>query len=286
MGSLDNAQQGGWRLKSGPARALRQSIRQNRRAAPLRFLASVCEKYLRAYYNEGFYEFESNGESFALRQFARWSGDRPVIVWDVGANAGEWAELAKDAVPSAMVHSFEILPPIADAYAERLKGVSWSQLHRLGLSDEPGEVQVTWNQDCDSTSSIAIRTIGVPGGHYEQMVCPVSTADSMIEAGLPPPHLLKIDTEGHDAAVLRGARRLLSSTDAPAMIQFEYGETWIPGRETLEGTQRLLEDAGYLVGRCYPEHVDFKRYTYADDHFRMGNMIAARPPELIALLAG
>lgn len=286
MDNLESADHSGWRLESGPARALRQSIRQNRRAAPLRFLASICEKYLRAFYNEGFYEFDSNGESFALRQFGSWLADRPVTVWDVGANAGEWAELAKDALPQALVHSFEILPPIAEAYAERLKGAEWAHLHRTGLSDEPGEVHVTWNRDCDSTSSIAIRTTGVPGGRYEEVICPVSTADLLINAGLPAPQLLKIDTEGHDAAVLRGARGLLFGDAAPAMIQFEYGETWIPGRETLEATQRLLEDAGYRVGRSYPDHVDFKRYTYADDHFRMGNMIAAKPPKLIALLAG
>ena len=251
----------------------------------MRLLASASEKFLRAYYNENFWEFGANGEHFALQTFASWCQECPVV-WDVGANKGQWAAQTRQLLPGAIVHSFEILPPIADAWEARLGDVEGVHLHRLGLSERPGTTEVTWNRACDVASSINIRRHGGPGGNFASMTCAISTADLMLEdEGLPAPALLKIDTEGHDAAVLRGARRLLASARAPAMIQFEYGDTWLPAGETLERVQEQLEQCGYRVGRLYPDHVAFKRYEYSDDRFRMGNMIAARPPELIAALA-
>jgi FkbM family methyltransferase len=264
---------------------LRQIIRERRRDAPVRLLARASEKFLRAYYNEDFYRFDDNGEAFALSTFARWCDGRPVI-WDVGANSGQWAAHTHQLIPGSTIHSFEILPPIAEAWQARLGKTAGVTLHPLGLSDKAGTTEVTWNRDCDVASSITIRRHGGPGGDFMSMVCTVSTVDAMIADGLPPPALLKIDTEGHDAAVLRGARGLLESARAPAMIQFEYGSTWLPAGETLEQVQEMLEGYGYRVGRLYPTQVGFKRYEYHDDQFRMGNMIAARPPELVAALAG
>ena len=206
-------------------RHMRQYIRDKRRAKHVDLMARASEKFLRAYYNENFWEFSNNGERFALTSFARWSDAGPVV-WDVGANKGQWAAQTRQLLPSAIIHSFEILPPIADAWEERLGGTKGIHLHRVGLSDKAGTVDVTWNRDCDVASAIDIRRHGGPGGNFASMSCPVSTIDRMMtEERLPAPVLLKIDTEGHDAAVLRGASGLLSSDQAPAMIQFEYGET-------------------------------------------------------------
>lgn len=267
---------------------IRQFIRERRRAQPLRLVAQASEKFLRAYYNEDYYKFDLNGEGFALATFAAWfkarCDARPVI-WDVGANSGQWAAHTHQMIAGSTIHSFEILPPIADAFEARLVATEGVQLHRMGLSDEARTIEVTWNRDCDVASSINIRRHGGPGGDFQSMTCTVSAIDTKIAEGLPAPALLKIDTEGHDAAVLRGASQLLASDQAPAMIQFEYGNTWLPARETLERVQEYLEACGYTVGRLYPNHVGFKRYEYNDDHFRMGNMVAAKPPALVAALA-
>ncbi len=271
-------------MSSQTAARFRQYIRNHHRSASMRFLANIAQKFLRAYFNEGFYEFDVNGERFLIETFSSWWGPRPSIVWDVGANDGQWATVAHHALPAASIHSFEIVPPIADKFEAELSDADWSFLHRLGLSDSEGDTTVTWNRNCDTTSAINIRETGVPGGDHVSIICTVSTIDAQIGRGLPAPDLLKIDTEGHEQAVLEGGVTLLSSDDAPALIQFEYGETWLPSRANLASTQRLLESCGYAVGRLYPDHVEFKPYAYRDDHFRMGNMVAARSPELIRAL--
>jgi FkbM family methyltransferase len=267
---------------------LRQFIRGHRRSSVLKALASASEKYLRAFHNEGFYVFDSNGERFAATTLARWAGNKPLLIWDVGAHLGGWSEVAHEIFPKASITSFEILPPIAEKLAARRSAETWFKLEQIGFSDRVGEVEVTWNTKHDTTNSIEPRL----GNEFFQdadlvrIPCRVSTIDTYLAEGAPPPDFLKIDVEGHELPVLKGARGLFSGSHAPVMIQFEYGDTWLPGSHTLQSAQAYLEAFGYTVGRLYPDHVAFKNYSYPDDNFRMGNMIAVRDDSLKALLAG
>ncbi|MEM6827522.1 MAG: FkbM family methyltransferase [Pseudomonadota bacterium] len=252
----------------------------------MRLLADISTKYLRAYYNERFQDFDANGEAFALNVFADFVGRQPITVWDVGANTGGWASVAASVLQEATIHSFEIVPAIADAFEAELGGRPRHFLHRFGLSETPGTVDVTHNLKSHTTSSIAYRDTEEFGTKMTIVECEVQTIDLAIESGISAPTLLKIDTEGHDFAVLRGANTLLAGPDAPLMIQFEYGETWLPPCETLEKCHKYLVDHGYALGRLYPNHVEFKDYSYEDDHYRMGNMIATRNEEFIRRLGG
>jgi Methyltransferase FkbM domain len=120
----------------------------------------------------------------------------------------------------------------------------------------------------------------------------VETGDEITKRlALPRIDLLKIDVEGHEIEVLSGfATVLASAVLQPQVIQFEYGVTWLPGRHNLLEAYRILEPFGYAIGRLYPDGVDFKPYTFADDHFRMGNYIAVRAKtplaEKLALFGG
>lgn len=257
---------------------IRSTIRNHRRSSAARSVARWAERYLNAWHNTGFYDFDKNGEAFALRTISKHFGDQIQHVWDVGAHGGDYAVAVHQMLPASMVTSFEILPPIAERLHARNFDPAWFRLETLGLSDAPGEVEVTWNRLHDTTNAIQPRKEAVwfAHGETEQVKCRVTTVDLLIESGLPPPDFLKIDVEGHEAAVLDGAKRLLDSAAAPLIIQFEYGDTWIPASRTLHDVQTKLEGAGYAVGRLYPDHVEFKKYAFADERFRMGNMIAVR----------
>jgi len=266
---------------------LRQTIRSSRRAAVSRGVAAASEKFLRAWYNEGYYAFDKNGERFAVSCFAKWSRLDSPVIWDVGAHLGHWADVVHEIMPRARITSFEILKPIADRVLERHRGADWFTLENIGLSDQEGQVEVTWNPRHDTTNSITPRLESkfFRAGELVQVPCRVTTLDAYAARTATTPDFLKIDVEGHEGAVLAGGAHLLSGERAPAMIQFEYGDTWIPGGHTLYKVQRQLEALGYSVGRLYPDHVAFKAYDYADEHFRMGNMIAVKDPKLRALLA-
>jgi FkbM family methyltransferase len=246
----------------------------------MKLVASACEEYLRAWYNEEYFDLQKNGEAFALSRFAQWAGERPLTIWDVGAHHGEWSQAAHGHLPQAHIHSFEIVPDVA----EQIPARPWRTVHPFGLSGEAGSVDVHWSRVDDTCNSIAPRreTVYFTAAAPKVVNCAVRTGDELT-AKIGAPELLKIDTEGHESGVLHGCRDLLRSDRAPAMIQFEYGTTYIPAGATLRGIYDLLD--AYEVGRLYPTHVAFKRYDYADEHFRLGNMIAVRCPRLRELLA-
>lgn len=263
---------------------LKFRIASNRRTGVLQSMARLSQRFMNAYHYTGEYEFETNGEKFALEQFASFNGSRATI-WDVGAHLGEYALQAHAIMPEARIISFEILPELAERLKRTVAG-DWLELRETGLSDTIGEVDVSWNKSQDTTNSINLFAYEhIDKSNIELRRCSITTVDHLVAAGETPPTMLKIDVEGHEKAVLFGAGELLAGDKAPVMIQFEYGGTWIPSSATLHSVQQYLESFGYAIGRLYPDHVEFKSYTWQDEHYRMGNMIACKNGALKKMLS-
>jgi FkbM family methyltransferase len=260
---------------------LQEIIAKNRRSVPLRLMAKYSEKYLHAWYNEARWDFESNGEAFVLSRFNQWAEGRKVVIWDVGAHYGEWSEAAHNLVPAASVHSFEVIREVA----LKSNDTDWRSTHAFGLSDVEGVVDVHWNKVHDTENSINPRPEfpTYQSAPVAVIQCQVKTGDQLVDE-LGSPDFLKIDVEGHEAYVLRGLHETLRGGNAPWLIQFEYGSTYVPSGSTLREIYALLPN--YSIGRLYPNYVDFKPYSYSDEHLRMGNMIATRDQALRDLLSG
>jgi FkbM family methyltransferase len=245
-------------------------------------IARQCEKFLHGFYNEGFYEFSENGEARVIDTVVADSRARPFVVFDVGANRGEWAKCVLARKPDAVVYCFEIVPTTAALLRDALAGYATVHVCDFGLSSSADDTQVFWNRASDHTSSIA------PWHEVSPFASDIAVVSSRVDAGdavmrregLARLDLLKIDVEGHEIEVLTGFRDALASPELrPRVIQFEYGPTWLPARHNLMEAYRLLEPSGYALGRLYPDGVDFKPYRLADDHFRIGNYVAAQAHE-------
>jgi hypothetical protein len=85
---------------------------------------------------------------------------------------------------------------------------------------------------------------------------------------------LKIDTEGHDLFVLRGARALLDSGSV-AFIEFEYNSTWIASRTFLRDAFEFMKSFGYKLGKIHRTFVEeFANWDYRLEWFEQANYIA------------
>jgi hypothetical protein len=118
------------------------------------------------------------------------------------------------------------------------------------------------------------RPDGRAGLGTEQV--PVTTLDEHArEHGLGAIALVKIDTEGHDLAVLRGARDLLRGQRI-GVVQFEYNCRWIYARSFLRDAFELLEPCGYRIGKLTPRGIEFYPGWDPDlETFVEGNYVAA-----------
>jgi FkbM family methyltransferase len=225
-------------------------------------------------------EMASNGESAVQLWMLRLQPPGEQLhVADVGANVGQWSQSMLAAASRAgrendlRLHAFE---PDTAAFA-RLSDVlhAPTRLSRSALSDRQG------------TSSFHMVAPGagrnslypVPGASQMTQANVVTTTLDRYadQAGVARFALVKIDAEGHDLAVLRGARGLLAAHRIP-MVQFEYNHRWIQGRFFLRDAFELLLPLGYRIGKLTPRGVEFYPGWDPDlETFVEGNYLACNP---------
>ena len=163
------------------------------------------------------------------------------VVVDVGANIGiVTMHAARLVAPSGHVHAVEpqhdLACQIGDSAA--LNGYENITVHEIGLSDAPGNVMLTVPADNGGAASLVSgrvdgRALTVRVERTSEFLCAIGAQQA---------RLLKLDVEGHEAAVLAGAAEVLA-TAGPEVILFE--EHREPVRE--QRSPQLLQAAGYRI---------------------------------------
>jgi FkbM family methyltransferase len=260
-----------------------RTIAARRRSLPARLLARGARAYLNAYANWS-YDIETNGERRVLEVVA---GSSPTCVFDVGANQGDWTLDALRAMPRATVHAFELIEETAAKLRERVGGPR-SVVNAFGLADREGEVQATYYPGSSELSGITSSAADMHDEVSEQRTARVTTGDAYCrEHGIERIDFLKVDAEGADLDVLRGFEGMLAAGAVDA-LQFEYGRVNILTHNLLFDFHEFLEERGFVVGKVFPDHVDFRPYDLRDEDFLGPNYLAVRNgrAELVSALRG
>lgn len=225
---------------------------------------------------------ETNGELLVQRLVLTTAGEEAQIVAvDVGANVGGWSEALVDTAARVapgrqlVLHAIE---PAPDSF-ERLRGVLGNRsgprldvvLSRLAASDEDGTGTIYLMGSESVVNSLYEREGARP------LEVRLQTLDGYAkEHGIPEITLLKIDAEGHDLNVLRGARGLLRD-QAICVAQFEYNWRWIQAGHFLKDVFNLVEPLGYEVGKIASDAVvAYRGYNWELDTFHEANYLICR----------
>jgi FkbM family methyltransferase len=146
---------------------------------------------------------------------------RPIVVntiYDIGANVGRWTLLAKAIHPPAHVEAFEPLNDHAEIFARQTKNLAGIRLHRMALGSHNGEgmMNVADFSDASSLLPLARGSHGWAGlRELRRERVTVRRLDDLVDTGrIPPPDLMKLDVQGYELEVLRGARDTLGRTRA------------------------------------------------------------------------
>ena len=222
-----------------------------------------------------FDQFEPETRSF-LDAYLR-PGD---VFLDIGANVGLYTIAAARLVGSGgQVHAFE---PCSQTFGRleenvRLNGLRNVSCHRVALSDENAEAQLSLAKDgFDAWNSLGKPYMGEPGG---QETVRTVTLDSFVREQRLDGRVtaIKIDVEGWENQVLTGAETFLSSANAPALC--------------VEFTEEAAQLAGSSCGALYRTLVrlGFQMFTVGDspdtvvpfalcDPFPNVNLLALKDP--------
>jgi FkbM family methyltransferase len=229
-----------------------------------------------------------SGELWVLdRMIAHASRADAPVVFDVGANVGDYAEeVCARARGNVALHCFE---PSARVFAKleaRVGGKPGVTLHRAGLSDAPGEAVLhsSANEAESGMSSLYDRKLDHVGIHLGQTeTIRLTTIDRFCEAqGVKHIHFMKLDCEGHELKVLSGGRRMLQS-GAIDFVQFEFGGCNLDSRTYLKDFFDVLTPR-YSLFRVLRRGVQpLPVYREQDEIFTTTNFLAARP-EVVGVL--
>jgi FkbM family methyltransferase len=160
------------------------------------------------------------------------------IVYDIGANFGYFTLLLTTHPRfRGHIHAFEIKPATFADLARCVGGAALGDTvtpHPFGLSDRDGTVWISAERH-----SLLTRVLGADDASGAAESVAVRRLDAL---GLPPPDLIKIDVEGHEAAVFRGALATLR-----AAAPFIVFENWFD-RAT---AKPMVEPLELLAGEGY-----------------------------------
>ena len=200
-------------------------------------------------------------------------------VFDVGANDGGFLGQAHAAFPEARFYSFEPHPATFRRLTERMR-LPRTELFELGLGDRRGPVVFhEYGREGDGAlinSMVPDAPYAVRGGFPSQPITvPCDTLDLFCrDKGVGHVDVLKIDVEGFEAAVLRGAEGMLRA-NAIRFVYLEYNDL-CPVPKANGGA--LIPIAEYLSGwgyRCVATYTDF----VLADLMSVANALFAVAPE-------
>lgn len=199
-------------------------------------------------------DFETNGELFIAQQFMK-----PLsIVFDVGANIGEWSASVLSRVPSINLHAFEPIRFVYDQMSRTLPVSARVHLNNLAVCHQQGQVKFTvydnnlymtqlstmYKRNKDIEDSLAL--------HSHEIIVPTITLDHYcITHNISHIDYLKIDTEGAELDVLKGAKEYLENGRI-SVIQFEYGGNFLDAHITLQQVFLYLTTNNYQIYRILP----------------------------------
>lgn len=163
-------------------------------------------------------------------------------VLDVGAHTGDWSSFVAQLIPEAsfyLIEPQEELKPEIDRFLQNHKG----KLFIGGAGSEVGELSFTVFDDKAGSSFLPT---GDAVGTKKQKKVPVFSIDSLVEKKeIAVPDLCKIDVQGYELEVLKGAKSILGKTDV-FIIETNLFK-FFPNQPLAHEIIAFMSENGYLI---------------------------------------
>lgn len=205
----------------------------------------------------------------------------PYCIFDVGANEGQFLDACRQALKGTdfNIHSFEPLTNTFQILEQRFGNWENASLNRMALGSVEESRLVHFSKKAAGLASLSKRDLD----HLQieidtsEMV-EVQTVDGYCSKNrIEKIQLLKIDVEGHELDVMRGASNLFRN-HAIDLVMFEFGGTHIDTRLFFKDYWHFLTGYGFRLFRITPRGylVEITRYREILEIFLTTNFLAVR----------
>jgi FkbM family methyltransferase len=185
------------------------------------------------------------------------------LVFDVGANAGQFAASLRTLGYSGRIVSFEPVSGTWEQLAKASHGDSlWEIAPRCALGEEDSEIEVHVSANSVSSSVLNMLNTHLDAAPTSAYVSSEQTPLMRLDT-IGPQYLredsrlfIKIDTQGYETQVLNGAERLLDKA-----IGLHVEMSLVPlyaGQDLYDGLIRYLQTKGFELWDITPNFVDMR----------------------------
>jgi len=138
---------------------------------------------------------------------------QPKHIVDIGANHGTWTREALKHFPTAYYTMIEPQHWLEESIRDVLDKNDKVKFHAYGAGEKEGSFLFTI-VDRDDSCSFKFTEEEAKAGGYKQVELPVITLNGLLaDSKLPTPDIIKIDAEGLDIEVLKGADSFFGKTE-------------------------------------------------------------------------
>lgn len=217
-------------------------------------------------------ELDKSGEKRVFKNLLK-NISEPVV-FDVGANIGEYSEMARKTIPNAKIYSFEPHPITFKKLEERGKKFNLN-VFNLGFGNFKQETEIFDYATDDSSPRASLFKDVIEKQYNSNSIShkvKILTIDEFTkEHNINKIDFLKIDVEGNELNVLRGASNLIIENKVK-IIQFEFNYTNIISRTFL--SDFFDELTNYTMYRVLRNGMVKINYMAINEIFQYQNIIA------------
>lgn len=219
-----------------------------------------------------------SGEYNFIRSLKNLLDDKVITIFDVGANQGDYSMALNKLFPNAIIHSFE---PHPKTYAKLVECVNNAFFtHNLGVGELNTEIKLydyaTTNESGSQHASIFQGVIEeIHHNTAQSYDIRLITLDKFVkDNGITKIDLLKIDTEGNELGVLKGASECLKNQIID-IIHFEFNDMNVVSRVYMKDFFDIL--CNYTLYRMLPDGlVPLSYFPLACEIFAYQNIVAIK----------
>jgi FkbM family methyltransferase len=215
--------------------------------------------------------------SAKLTSLLRRSERSPRVFLDGGACRGDFTALLATEFPDARIHAFEPNGALCGELEQRFRDRATIQVWNIALHERCGSIELHVHADAGTSSVLPRPTRGRRYFHSSDRVVatmPVATTsldEFLIEHAPDGIDLLKLDTQGAELPILRGATRALQN----AAIDVVYTEFFVvphyQGAALLNDLWNVFAEFGYSLFDL------FKGPNAQNGQLRFGDAIFVSP---------
>lgn len=232
--------------------------------------------------NNGNSNFYKNGERFFmdnLFKYFKHTGGGKKIIFDIGANIGEYSSMLLDmsqkySVPIE-VHLFEPTKSCFKLLVKKFKEINNIVVNNFGVSDSNSIATIYYDKEQSGLASLYQRNLEyykISLNKSEKII--LKRMDEYIEEkGIAHIDFIKIDIEGHELKAFESFGNYLNS-DFVDFIQFEYGGANLDSHTSLMEIYKFFKERDFSIAKIMPKGLELREYAPWMENFMYSNYVA------------